>query len=334
MYFINPSQINHTFMYQRPQQLNHSFSKNGFKSIFVSKNIHLDGAKEYTKPEEIGNLTIVPEGTPLENYKPAILYINYPPNIKFKKKLKPKCTIFDSVDEPTGVFQFWNMNGEYYEALETADLVLASAKSLYKTAQKYNDNVLFIPNACDFNHFSSKTEKPEYYKLLNGPIILYMGAIATWLDRELIYKLAGKHPEYNIVLIGASMNDHIEVIKPNIHILGHKPYEDLPPYVNHANVLIIPFREKDPVVHSTHPVKLYEYFCTGNPVVTTAMPETKIEGVYWGKGHNTFIKNIERAVNENNTKKRVDRIQRAKENTWDIRTKEIIKRLGEMNVLS
>jgi glycosyltransferase involved in cell wall biosynthesis len=331
MYIVNPSQINFDFMKQRPQQLMTALSKKGFDAIFVSREVNLDGAVNYKEKTAKGeNLWVVPETEDLTQYKPCILYVNYPPNIIFADLLNPDFIIFDTVDEPTGVFQFWNMNGEYFDALKRADLVLASAKTLYKTAQQYNDNVILVPNACEFDHFKESNEKPEYFKQLEGPIITYCGAIATWLDKELMFETAKKYPEYNFVFVGAAMNDFMGHTYGNIHILGHQPYEEIPNYLHHSDVLIIPFRENEPVVNSTHPVKLYEYFATGKPVVTTAMPETNIKGVYWSEGREKFMENIKVALNESDDEIKQYRINEASKNTWEARAEQILQKIEEL----
>lgn len=331
MYIINPSQINFDFMKQRPQQLMTALSKKGFQAIFVSREVNLDGAVNYTEKTQIDdNLWVVPEGEDLTQYKPCVLYVNYPPNIIFADLVEPDFIIFDTVDEPTGVFQFWNLHGEYYDALERADLVLASATSLYKTAQQHNDNVILVPNACEFEHFRVSKQQPEYFKKLEGPIVTYCGAIATWVDKELIYETAKAYPDYNFVFVGASMNDVLDGSLPNIHILGHQPYSEVPDYLHYSDVLMIPFRENDPVVDSTHPVKLYEYFATGKPVVTTAMPETNIKGVYWSQGPEEFIKNIKTALNEKDLLLKEYRIGEAQKNTWSSRADQIINKMEEL----
>lgn len=327
---VNPSQINYDFMHQRIQQVMKALSRNGYKCIFISKNIELDGAVNRDEPERVlENLWVVPEGTDLSEYKNCILYVNFPPNIIFADLLDPEFIIFDSVDEPSGVFEFWNFMGAYYDALERADLVLASAETLYKTAQEYNDNVILVPNACDYEHFKEPKAKPVEFENLEGPIVTYCGAIATWVDKELIYEMVRKYPEYNFVFVGAFMNDVLIEETPNMHILGHRPYSDIPNYIHHSDVLIIPFREDDEVVESTHPVKLYEYFATGKPVVTTAMPETNIKGVYWSQGHPEFMENIEKALAEQDDDLKAYRKEKASENTWDARVEQILKKMGD-----
>ena len=61
---------------------------------------------------------------------------------------------------------------------------------------------------------------------------------------------------------------------PNVFILGRRSYRDLRASLRYANVGIIPF--KNNLLASTiHPVKLYEYFASGLPVVATNLEEIR-----------------------------------------------------------
>ena len=59
---------------------------------------------------------------------------------------------------------------------------------------------------------------------------------------------------------------------PNVKWLGPRPYAALPRYLRRFDVATIPFAI-NPITISTSPLKLFEYFAAGKPVVTTPMPE-------------------------------------------------------------
>ena len=64
---------------------------------------------------------------------------------------------------------------------------------------------------------------------------------------------------------------------PNLHIIGARPWEDLPGYLQHAAVGLIPFdvRNHRDLVRGVNPLKLYEYAAAGLPVVSMAWPELR-----------------------------------------------------------
>jgi glycosyltransferase involved in cell wall biosynthesis len=154
------------------------------------------------------------------------------------------------------------------------------------------------------------------------PIIGYIGAIRDWLDTELIELIATRRKDWNIVLIGNvgdGNNAGIERLRKlsNVHFLGEKIYHDLPKFIYHLDVCLIPFR-KTPLIDATNPVKFYEYLASGKPVVSTTMndllPYNRL--CYLAENHEDFLKKIEIALNEKDPQLAKDRVDFAKENTW------------------
>ena len=60
----------------------------------------------------------------------------------------------------------------------------------------------------------------------------------------------------------------------NVFILGTKDYKQLPAYVQLFDVALIPFKPSR-IADSSDPVKLYDYFSLGKPVVATGIRELK-----------------------------------------------------------
>ena len=326
---IYPSAIAYDFMFQRPGQLMKALGELNYETLFYNRHQPIAGSRLYKRKTKKGkNHYIIPEKTDMSKFSPFIYLYSYPPNIDDVNG-DAELMIFDSVDSPSGPFQFWNANDSYKRSLKEADIVLATAKSLYETAKEKNDNVVLVPNACDFEHFhNNKEPTPKIFNKLKGPVVTYMGAVASWLDRQLIRESAMEYPDYNFLIIGANFDSDIGNMPDNVHILGHLDYNALPPYVNNSDVLTIPFKAKDRVIQCANPIKMYEYFATGNPVVTTAMPETKIPGVYWGRDKYEYIGYIEKAVNEKENKKD-RRVKFARKNTWAHRAQTISDAINE-----
>jgi teichuronic acid biosynthesis glycosyltransferase TuaH len=53
---------------------------------------------------------------------------------------------------------------------------------------------------------------------------------------------------------------------------GPRDYRTLPGYAAWFDVALIPFRLDD-ITRATSPLKLYEYFAAGRPVISTPLPE-------------------------------------------------------------
>ena len=160
-------------------------------------------------------------------------------------------------------------------SINHSDLVLTTAFSLKSRYMNMNSNTFCIPNGVDFQHFSTvNSEIPkEKYQYSDKPWVIYIGAIHSWFDVELLVRVAQQLPYLNFILIGpVSINIDIFKTLSNIKILGPRPYSDLPSYLKFARVGIIPFRDTK-LVKSVSPIKMIEYLAAGLPVVSTPMPE-------------------------------------------------------------
>ena len=329
---LYPAQISLDFMFQRPGQLCSAFSKLGHESHFVNKNMMISGAINYKKVvEREKNFWVYPENFNLDDIKFDIILWSFPPvGIPLFSKYQDKFFIFDSLDYPGGIFRAWNSGNAYYKSLENSDLVLASSELLYQKAKDYNDNTIKVPNACDFNHFSQLNLSPPPEIKSKNKIVLYSGAVASWLDIELIKECAQEYPYCTFLICGGQMDRSIQSNEENIIYLGHIEYEKLPYYLTNSDVLTIPFKPETEVIKACNPIKVFEYLATGKPIVTTALEETKdIRNLYWSKNREEYLENIGKALSEKGKKKQKERIEFAKENTWEKRAQLILKRMEE-----
>ncbi len=57
--------------------------------------------------------------------------------------------------------------------------------------------------------------------------------------------------------------------REGVAVLGPRPYEDVPAWLQGLDLGVIPFRAALPHVHGINPNKVYQYLAAGLPVVTT-----------------------------------------------------------------
>jgi glycosyltransferase involved in cell wall biosynthesis len=107
---------------------------------------------------------------------------------------------------------------------------------------------------------------------------------------------------------------------PNVHLLGELPYATLPRWLHRFDVATIPFR-LTPLTLATNPVKLFEYFAAGKPVVATALPEIEPYRhlCYLVDKPEDFAAQIEAALAERDPGLVAARVEVARANTWDAR---------------
>lgn len=228
---------------------------------------------------------------------------------------------------------------DHDELAKSADVVLATSEPLLEQLSQLRSDAILCPNGVDYAHFHS--EAPASLPLPNdmiplskssNPIVVYYGALARWFDYELVRSVAQKRPDLCIVLIGNDYDGSLPASKlltlPNVHWLGVRPYEQLPSYLRHCDVAMIPFR-LTAITHATSPIKLFEYFAAGKPVVTTRMREClRYPGVLAANDPGEFCSRLDEALKLRDDSTYLEVIDRvARENTWDARADQILDAL-------
>jgi glycosyltransferase involved in cell wall biosynthesis len=109
--------------------------------------------------------------------------------------------------------------------------------------------------------------------LPGAPVALYVGTLhVERLDIPLIRELAASRTDLQIVLLGpnhlpAEVTSDLERV-PNIHLLGAFPYDQIPAFMQHADVMIVPHLV-NPFTESLDPIKAYECLAAGRPTIAT-----------------------------------------------------------------
>jgi len=211
------------------------------------------------------------------------------------------------------------------ELFDRAAASLASAGELYRSKKEMAPRLAIIPNGADVAHFCCArqpgTAAPEELKDLPRPLVGYIGAISDWLDQELLRAAALAHPDWSVVLIGPVDTD-ASCLKtlPNVRLLGHKAYSELPSYLNCFDVAVIPFKINE-LTRGVNPVKLYEYLAAGKPVVSSDLPEVRPFRplVSIAREPDQFVRKIEEELAADSPEKAAERLRVAGLNSWEAR---------------
>jgi glycosyltransferase involved in cell wall biosynthesis len=352
--------INWDFRYQRPQHILSEFAKKGHRVFYLTVNL-----RQLTKPYEIkplaNNIYQIELGSPkfFDIYKDkfndslvsnlinqikeldkdlkldAILFVEFPTWAPLVLELKTQFDypiVFDCLDDFTS---FGNVIKEREKEesflISSSDLVLATSSYLLKKVMNKTKKSLFLPNAGEFGHFNKAENGFLKFK---KPIIGYFGSISDWFDTDLIEYLATKRPKFTFVMIGHTFGADIRKFQelPNVHFLGERPYSELPKHLHDFDVCLIPFK-MIPLIEATHPVKIYEYFAAGKPVVATNMVELHpmSDMCYLAENNEDFLKKLDLAINEKDDAIVQKRMKFASENTWENRFKTLYAELKKMD---
>ena len=266
---IYPPSIPWSWMFQRPQQLLGQFSSSGHTVLYEDL-----GYFPQPKVNRLSPTLLLCQGVSamdISHSRPRVLWLTVPSHINSVQNYDPDLVVYDAVDEPEEEFASW---APYYPAiLERADIIFCSSQSIYDYFFQRHPQVFLVPNGVDVVHFSP-IQRNRPVDLPSGkPIIGYSGAIAPWIDWELLKIVIQENPELNFVFIGALFQLHKFPLKfRNVFYLGLKPYPELPAYLHCFNIGLIPFLQTA-MTKGCNPIKLYEYYASGIQVLGTPLPE-------------------------------------------------------------
>ncbi|MFA5951865.1 MAG: glycosyltransferase [Hyphomicrobium sp.] len=258
---------------------------------------------------------------------PSLLPVIEILNARFKGRTT---TVYDYIDNwQTSLGWEWYSEAIEERFIRKSDLLVASARTLRdRLAERSGRDVALIANAVNDQLFDRRLDLGRPTDLPNGrKIVLYTGAMwGDWFDWELMRSCASSLPEFDFVLIGGvdpARQAEVSQALQNVHFLGLKPQRDLPAYLLHSDVGIIPFIPGD-VTNFVNPLKVYEYVAMALPVVATQMIELAgIPGVTIATTTGEFIEALKRRSSEEAPVKDMDRF--TKLNNWDSRIDHLLR---------
>lgn len=322
-------------MKQRPQQIMEQFALHGYHVYYCNMTQKKDCLSTQLKE----NLTIihnnsyfVKESIPLlkKANKKILVWSSWSKLFPFLPLYEPDHIVYDYLDDMPQWISY--LNG----MVEIADAVVTTAHELKKQMETNfpNKPSYFIPNGCTIDRFENiqNPSLPIEFQDHSGPIILYSGAWANWVDIDLVEKVAHKYPDALVAIVGAEFNAVVNKQIPNLRYIGHKSYENLPAYIINSSVCMIPFLINS-ITIAANPIKAYEYLAANKPVVSTNLPEVEgMPGIYTASNHEEFINNIG-FILAGETKFPAKQVNEwLKEQTWDYRFRQIQKILSKFQI--
>ena len=211
---------------------------------------------------------------------PTQLWLFTPDAPELIRPLQPEKVVYYCVDDFAA---FTGYNTALVTRLEqstlgAADVVITTSETLYERHRQQHPDTHLVPHGVDFEHFASTADVsveqlPPDIRDIPKPVFGYLGLISHYVDLDLIAGAARRKPEWSFVLIGSVRCDTCALNGlDNVHLLGGKPYDELPRYCRAFDVGLIPFR-MNRLTRAVNPIKLREYLAAGLPVVSAPLPE-------------------------------------------------------------
>jgi len=251
------------------------------------------------------------------------------------RSINPKLTIYYCADDMSRSLKNSLKLKKYEEIFyKNSDLVFTTSHKMHRRALQFSKSVYNIPAGIDSRKFPPKNELtiPSDIEQIVHPIIGYIGAISDVFNKNLIIKLANSLPNATIVLVGPKFTNITSLGGvDNILLLGERPHELMPNYINSFDVALIPYIVNE-TTDSVYSCKLNEYLSLGKIVLSTNLQEIRVFNeqnnypVNIGVDDKDFIQKAKKLVNtlDKDTKEsQAMRIKIAKKNTWDKRFSKI-----------
>ena len=292
------SHLRWNFVFQRPQQLIGRFAEN-YNTCFWEEPIFetveenqlsiiikspqltllVPKLKKETKAEEVNDiLSLMLDRFLSERVLSDWMFWYYTPMAySFAKNHIPCFIIYDCMDE-LSAFKFAPVELISLEKklMEKADLVFTGGHSLFNAKKSFHTNIYPFPSSIDKEHFGKargEMIEPNDQKDIKGIKLGFFGVIDERFDINLIRRIAEKKPEWQLILIGPIVKISEDDLprNNNIHYLGQKCYSELPAYLSHWHVALIPFLLNESTRYIS-PTKTPEYLAAGKPVISTPIP--------------------------------------------------------------
>jgi Glycosyl transferases group 1 len=219
------------------------------------------------------------------------------------------------------------------------DQVFVSSQGLRLRKGDINRHTVFVPNGVDYRAYAAAHPEPEDLAKIPRPRIGYTGLLKRQLDWPLLQRLSERQPAWSFVFVGPVQEDpetrsavRSLATRPNVYFLGCKPTHELPPYPQHFDACIMPYRLND-YTRYIYPLKLHEYLATGRPSVGAPIPslERFADVVTLACGIDGWVSALEHALSAeaNRAERRSARRAVARTHDWEHLVQHVARVLAE-----
>tara|TARA_B100001964_G_scaffold219836_1_gene262331 strand:+ start:2283 stop:4523 length:2241 start_codon:yes stop_codon:yes gene_type:complete len=180
------------------------------------------------------------------------------------------------------------INASECDLCRAVDVVFTTSPDLQIDFGKVNPRTYFFGNVADIQHFGRALKGtltcPPSLTNLARPRLVFIGAIDAYkLHLPMLEILVARNPQWTYIFVGpvgeTDPETDISTLRafPNVHFFGQKSYGELPSWLAHCDVALLPLRHNDYTRHM-FPMKFFEYLASGIPVVATAIPALRLYG--------------------------------------------------------
>ncbi len=192
-------------------------------------------------------------------------------------------------------------------------------------------DLLLVENGVDLDRFTPNGPIAE--SLSDGSRVGFHGALAPWIDFEILAGVISLRPDLRFVFVGPVdplVDDEVAGLRalPNVQILPTQPSDRIAEYVRGFSVGILPFVINE-MTEAVTPLKMYEYLACEVPVVATPLPAcVRHPAVETASTAESFAAAIDRAL-EMSQGERLGLRSHSEEADWKHRVVPLLDRLDQ-----
>lgn len=170
--------------------------------------------------------------------------------------------------------------------VKEADVVTAVSKNLQRYLRQIRPDVAFVSQGFRIRDFQSPNKQGFKFST-SSPIVGYVGGLNDRLDFSLLTSLIKNNPQWKFVFWGPvqtilyklrpQVKEKISTLLslPNVIHGKSKNKKEIPFIISQFDVCIIPYDASQEFNKYSYPLKTFEYFFMGKPVVSTSIKELK-----------------------------------------------------------
>lgn len=250
--------------------------------------------------------------------------------------------VYDCVDSFTSADKIINSVWQIAEnrILRGSDFVFTNQKTLFRRMKTKHRRVFQVPVGFSHKLFRSSVSRsiPVDLDQVPRPRIGFVGNISNRIDFEFLTDLIRSTPGFHYIFIGkddpnftvpdADFHANLSQLKAflNVYFLGPKRKSEIPAYIRHLDIGLIPYDVKQNFNLHSFPMKALEFAFMGKPVVTTRLPElTILNEIFYPASSVVDAKRIMRSILSNkisSIKKRQMKML-AVHNSWTVKIRTI-----------
>jgi len=277
-------------------------------------------------------------------WKRKIIWIFDPQFYYFPNFFQNKTSIYDCVD-----FFGKEQENDELKLIKNVDKIFVNSQSLLNTHKSKKNEIFLVPQGFNQNEFEKNLKLLNKKKKHKKPIIGYVGGINYRLDYKLLINLISTNPQWDFSFWGPiqnypgeNLNNILKQITniqqfPNVQFNSTKNKLELINAINNFDICIIPYDIKQKFNLYCYPMKIFEYFYMGKPVISTPIKELELSKFNnLVKIHNSYQdweNQIKKILSKPwSTKIYSQQKKLAIDNSWKNKVDAVLDIIGEINL--